>query len=145
MSNSVLHMFSSRSFIVFSLTYGSLTHLSLFLCVVLVLCQLLRHVQLLAALQTIARQAPLSMEFSRQEYQSGCHSPLQGIFPTQGLNLDLPHWSQMQYHLSHQGSPYGVRECSNIIFSYVAVQFSQHHLLRRLLCPLYILTSFVID
>ena len=31
-------------------------------------------------------EAPLSMEFSRQEYWSGCHSLLQGIFPTQGLN-----------------------------------------------------------
>ena len=35
----------------------------------------------------------------------GCHSLLQGIFPTQGLNLGLPHWRQMLYHLSHQGSP----------------------------------------
>ena len=27
---------------------------------------------------------------------------------------------------------YGVRKCSNFILSHVAVQFSQHHLLRRL-------------
>ena len=27
---------------------------------------------------------------------------------------------------------YGVRECSNFILLYVAVQFSQHHLLKRL-------------
>uniref|UniRef100_A0A8D0MAZ8 Uncharacterized protein n=1 Tax=Sus scrofa TaxID=9823 RepID=A0A8D0MAZ8_PIG len=27
---------------------------------------------------------------------------------------------------------YGVRECSNFILFHVAVQFSQHHLLRRL-------------
>jgi len=27
---------------------------------------------------------------------------------------------------------YGVRECSNFIFLHVAVQFSQHHLLKRL-------------
>ena len=26
---------------------------------------------------------------------------------------------------------YGVRECSNFILSHVAVQFSQHHLLKR--------------
>ena len=32
-----------------------------------------------------------------------CHSLLQGIFPTQGLNLGLPHWRQILYHLSHQG------------------------------------------
>ena len=39
---------------------------------------------------------------------------------------------------------YGVRKCSNFILSHVAVQFSQHHLLKRLsLPPLYILASFV--
>ena len=42
---------------------------------------------------TVAHHAPLSMGFSRQEYWSystsytGCHALLQGIFPTQGLNL----------------------------------------------------------
>ena len=35
----------------------------------------------------------------------GCHSLLQGIFPTQGLNPGLPHCRQIPYHLSHQGSP----------------------------------------
>ena len=34
----------------------------------------------------------------------GCHSLLQGIFPTQVLNLGLPHCRQILYHLSHQGS-----------------------------------------
>ena len=33
----------------------------------------------------IARQAPVSMEFSRQEYWSGCHFPLK-IFRMQGSN-----------------------------------------------------------
>ena len=37
-------------------------------------------------------QAPLSMGFSRQEYWSGCHALLQGIFPTQGLNPSLLHF-----------------------------------------------------
>ena len=42
---------------------------------------------------------------------------------------------------------YGVRECSNFILLHVAVQFSQHHLLKRLsfLSPLYILASFIKD
>ena len=35
----------------------------------------------------------------------GCHSLLQGIFPTQGLNLGLLHCMQILYHLSHQRSP----------------------------------------
>ena len=42
---------------------------------------------------------------------------------------------------------YGVRKCSNFILLHVAVQFSQHHLLKRLflyiVSPLYILASFV--
>ena len=36
---------------------------------------------------TVACQALLSMVFSRQEYWSGLHAFLHGIFPTQGLNL----------------------------------------------------------
>ena len=35
----------------------------------------------------------------------GCHAVLQGIFPTQVLNLGLPHCRQILYYLSHQGSP----------------------------------------
>ena len=34
----------------------------------------------------------------------GCHSLLQGIFPTQELNPDLPHCRWILYRLSHQGS-----------------------------------------
>ena len=35
----------------------------------------------LATPRTVVCQAPLSMRFSRQEYRSGCHFLLQGIFP----------------------------------------------------------------
>ena len=35
----------------------------------------------------------------------GRHSLLQGIFPTQGLNLGLLHCKQIVYHLGHEGSP----------------------------------------
>ena len=35
----------------------------------------------------------------------GGHFLLQGIFPTLGLNLGLPHYRQILYHLSHQESP----------------------------------------
>ena len=34
----------------------------------------------------------------------GYHALLQGIFPTQGSNVGLPHCSQILYQLSHQGS-----------------------------------------
>ena len=33
---------------------------------------------------------------------AGCHSLLQGIFPTQGSNLDLPHGRHVLYRLSHR-------------------------------------------
>ena len=45
------------------------------------------------------------MGFSRQEYWSGTHSLLQGIFLTQGLNPGLLHCRQILYCLSHQRSP----------------------------------------
>ena len=50
-------------------------------------------------------QAPLSMEFSKQEYWSGEPLPLQVIFQTQGSNLGFLHYMQILYHLSHEGSP----------------------------------------
>ena len=38
---------------------------------------------------------------------------------------------------------YGIRKCSNSILLHVAVQFSQHHLLKMLFASLFILASFV--
>ena len=58
---------------------------------------------------TVTNQAPLSMEFSRQEYWRGCHFLLQGIFLTQGSNpllLRLQHCrAGFLYHCRHLGSP----------------------------------------
>ena len=48
--------------------------------------------------RTVACQALVSMGFLRQEYWS-CHALLQGIYPTQGLNLHLLSW-QMDSLLS---------------------------------------------
>ena len=47
------------------------------------------------------RQDPLSIEFSRQEYWSGCHFLFQGIFLTQELNLHLLYWLVDSLWLSH--------------------------------------------
>ena len=35
----------------------------------------------------------------------GCHFLLQGIFPTQGLNMHLLHWQADSLPLRHLGSP----------------------------------------
>ena len=45
-------------------------------------------------------------DFSGKNTGVGSHSLLQGIFPTQGLNLGLLHSRQILDHLSHQGSPH---------------------------------------
>ena len=53
---------------------------------------------------TVAGQAPLSIQFSRQEYWSGLPFPSAGVFLTQGLNRHLLHWQVDSLPLSHQGS-----------------------------------------
>ena len=64
-------------------------------------------------------QVPPPMGFSRQEYWSGCHFLLQGIFPTQGSNrnlLCLVHWQAGSLPVA----PPGLKPFQ----SYTAVQFS---------------------
>ena len=72
--------------------------LSLF-CSVLIapLCPMLCNL-----VDCVARQAPLSTAFSRQEYQSRSPFLPARIFLTQGSNLGLLHCRQVSYHLSHR-------------------------------------------
>ena len=56
---------------------------------------------LFATLWTVACQAHLSMEFSRQAYPSGLPFPSPADLPNPGL----PNFRQILYQLSHQGSP----------------------------------------
>ena len=51
--------------------------------------QSLSRIQLFVIKYTVACQAPLSMEFFRQEYWSGLPLPPPGIFPSPGSNLHL--------------------------------------------------------
>ena len=48
------------------------------------------HVQLFATLQTVARQALLSFEISRQEYWSGLPCPPPGEIPDPGIEPESP-------------------------------------------------------
>ena len=52
----------------------------------------------------VALEAPLSMEFSRQEYWSGLPYPSPGDIPNPGIepNPGILHWRQILYHLSYQ-------------------------------------------
>ena len=54
----------------------------------------------------VGGQVPLSIRFPRQIIRVGSPSLLQGIFPTQGLNLSLLCWPVDSLPLSHQGSPW---------------------------------------
>ena len=84
---------------------GVCVYIYIYIYIYIVLCQSLSCVRLFAIPWTVVHRGPLSMEFSRQEYWSGLHSLLQGIFSTQGSNLGLLHCRQILYHLSHQGNP----------------------------------------
>ena len=58
-------------------------------CVCVSLC-MLTCVQLFATPWTVAHQAPLSMEFSRQEYWSGLPFPSLGYLPDLGIKTSSP-------------------------------------------------------
>ena len=64
---------------------------------------------------TVARQAPLSTEFSRQEYWSGSPFPFPGDLPKPGIKLGIPALPIL-YYLSHQGSPCYISKLALFIY-----------------------------
>ena len=65
------------------------------------------------------------MGFSRQDAGVSCHFLLQGIVPSQGLNLDLLHCGQIIYGLSPREKPLKVTigACAWYLFlSFVVVK-----------------------
>ena len=54
---------------------------------------------------TVAARALCPWNSPGKNTAVGCHSLLQGLFPTQELNPGLLHCRQLLYHLNHQGSP----------------------------------------
>ena len=76
--------------------------------VALHVCQLASVVSDSATPWTVASQAALSMGFSRQDYWSGCHALLQGIFPAPGSDshlLCLLHRQTASLPLAPPGKP----------------------------------------
>ena len=63
------------------------------------------HVWLFATMWTVARQAPLSTGFSRQEYWSGLPCPPPGDFSNPGIEPVSPALQVDSLPLSHRGSP----------------------------------------
>ena len=83
-----------------------------------------------------SRQAPLSMEFSMQEYWSGSHALLLGIFLTRGLNPGPLNCRQILYYLRVQGSPAQALSVCVLSRSVMSDSLQQHGLQPgRLLCP----------
>ena len=65
----------------------------------------LSHVWLFAIPWTVANQAPLSMEFSRQECWSGLSCSLPGDLPNPEIKAKSPTLQAILYQLSYQRSP----------------------------------------
>ena len=70
--------------------------------------QSLTHFQLFATPWTIARQAPLSMGFSGQEYWDGLPFLPPGDLPDPGMELTSPALQADSLPLSNQGSPHNL-------------------------------------
>ena len=69
------------------------------------MCLVLSRVQLFTTPRTAARQAPLLMGFSKQEYWSGLPFPSPGDLPNPGTEPGSPALQRILYRLSCQGSP----------------------------------------
>ena len=61
----------------------------------------------------------------------GCHTLLQGIFLTQGLNPGLPRGRQILYHLSHQGRGPAYTYTYTYIYTYTCTYTMGYHLAMR--------------
>ena len=79
--------------------YNDYTHYSSSLCSVTWSCPTLCDPMDCSA------QGSCSRDFPGKKTRMGCHFLLQGVFPTQGLNLSLLHWQVDSLLLCHLGSP----------------------------------------
>ena len=74
------------------------------------------HVQVLATRWTVARQAPLSMGFSKQEYWNvlPCPSPGDLLDPwIEAMSFEAPALRVDSLLLSHWGSPFSISSHNN--------------------------------
>ena len=71
----------------------------------------LSHVQLFGTPWTVARQAPLSMGFSRQEYWSGLPFPFPGDLPNPGIEPGSPTLQADALSSEPPGKPIPLKLC----------------------------------
>ena len=93
----------------------------------LTLAKSLSHVRLFVTPWTVARQAPLSMGFSRQEHWSGLPCPPPGDLPkpgTEPTSLSLLHWQSGSLPLAPLGSTCYLPK----LVTWARLHFIHHHL-----------------
>ena len=84
---------------------------------------MLSLVQLFVTLWAVAHQAPLSMEFSRQEYWNGLSFPPSGDLPNSGLNpssLASPDWQADTLPTAPPGKP--IRCMKSMLCMYILMK-----------------------
>ena len=107
---------------------------SIFLMVCVLVTQLC--LTLCDSMDYIAHQAPLSMEFSRQEYHCGLSFPSPGDFLNSGIKPSFQQSRQILYWQSHQGSPLMELNIKTFLTAFEIV-FSQNQYLWGLLLLLF--------
>ena len=87
------------------------------MCVCVYVC-VREHAQLClsATLWTIAHQAPLSLEFSRQEYWSGLPFPTSGDLPDPGIEPMSPALAGGFFTIEPSGKPIPFLKVFKVIF-----------------------------
>ena len=102
--------------------YGK--HLGLSVCVCVCVCVCVSHSVLSDSLtltpQTVVCQAPLSMEFSRQEYWSGLPFPSPGNLPNPGIKPWSPTLQADSLSSELPGMPLGLSTHIKYIFNSIS-------------------------
>ena len=80
---------------------------------------MLSHIWLFATPQAVARQAPLAIEFSRQEYWSGLPFPSHGDLPDPGIEPRSPALWEDSWPSEPPGKPEKAEFQKNIYFCFI--------------------------
>ena len=96
-------------------TKRNLTHFSLICFLVTKLYSTVLWPPWTVACQPTLPYSACSWDFPGKKIRVGCHFLLQGIFLTQGSNLQLLHWQGNSLPLSHQGKMGATKICEGLI------------------------------